>query len=66
MNITGNDLTDQAAKKRTKLQQLSSEKYMFLFYVKRKIKKSALSEWQEEYIKTNKGKFYSQFECFSR
>ena len=44
MNITGNEKTNQAAKKKTELQQLSSEKYVSLFYIKKKIKESALSE----------------------
>lgn len=66
MNITGNELADQAAKKKTEMQQSISEKYVSFSYIKRKIKESALSEWQEEYIKTNKGKFYSQFECLSK
>jgi RNase H len=66
MNITGNELADQAAKKGTEMQQSISEKYVSFSYIKRKIKESALSEWQEEYIKTNKGKFYSQFECLPK
>src|SRR6266496_5725379 len=66
MNITGNELADQAAKKETEMQQSISEKYVSFSYIKRKIKESALSEWQEEYIKTNKGKFYSQFECLPK
>ena len=39
---------------------------MFLSFIKRKIKKSALSEWQEKYVKAKKEKFYSQFESSSR
>jgi hypothetical protein len=67
MNIKGNELADQAAKKGTELQQASAEKYVSLSYIKRKIKESALLEWQKEYEKIkNKGKFYSQFECFPR
>ena len=66
MNITGNEKADQAAKKETEMQQTSAEKYVSLSFVKKKIKESALSEWQEEYVRTNKDKFYSQFDCFSR
>jgi hypothetical protein len=66
MNIKGNELADQAAKKGTELQKASTEKYVSLSFIKRKIKESALIEWQEEYAKTNKGRFYSQFQCFPR
>src|SRR6266496_3927223 len=66
MNIKGNELADQAAKKRTELQKISTEKYISLSFIKRKIKESALLEWQEEYAKINKGKFYSQFQCLPR
>ena len=66
MNIKGNELADQAAKKETELQRASTEKYVFFSFIKRKIKESALIEWQEEYAKTNKDKFYSQFQCLSR
>ena len=59
MNITGNEKADQAAKKGTEMQQTSVEKYVSLSFVKRKIKESALSEWQEEYVRTNKDKFYN-------
>ena len=65
MNITGNELADQAAKKGTELQK-SAEKYVSFSYIKRKIKESALLEWQEEYAKAKKSKFYSQFESSPR
>ena len=39
---------------------------MSISFIKRKIKESALIEWQEEYAKLEKGKFYSQFECSPR
>jgi len=61
MDITGNELADQAAKRGTELQKSSTEKYVSLSHIKRKIKESVLSEWQEEYAKTKKSKFYSQF-----
>ena len=66
MNITGNEKTDQAAKKGTELQQASAEKFVSLSFIKRKIKESALTEWQQEYAKMKKGKFYSQFESSPR
>src|SRR4030095_16460705 len=66
MNITGNEMADQAAKKSTQLQQQCAEKYVSLSFIKRKIKESALLEWQQEYEKSKKGRFYSQFESFSR
>src|SRR5438046_7251576 len=66
MNIKDNELANQAAKKETELQKISTEKYVSFSFIKRKIKESALLEWQEEYIKINKGKFYSQFQCFPR
>ena len=66
MNITGNEKADQAAKKGTESQQTNSEKYVSLSFIKRKIKESALIEWEKEYAKSNKGKFYSQFDCFPR
>ena len=66
INIKDNELADQATKKETELQKMSTEKYVSFSFIKRKIKESALIEWQEEYVKTNKDKFYSQFQCFSR
>ena len=44
MNIHGNKYTDEAAKKETKLQKISLEKYVFLTFIKRKIKKSSLNK----------------------
>ena len=44
MNITGNEKADQAARQGTKLQLKSAEKYVSLFFIKRKIKESALLE----------------------
>jgi len=66
MNITDNEKANQTAKKETELQKKSTEKYVSFSYIKKKIKESALIEWQEEYSKANKGKFYNQFQCFSR
>ena len=66
MNITDNELADQTAKKEAELQQTNTESVVSLSFIKRKIKESALLEWQEEYDKIKKGKFYSQFQCFSR
>ena len=61
MNITGNELADQTAKKEAELQQTNTESIVSLSFIKRKIKESALLEWQEKYAKTKKDKFYSQF-----
>ncbi len=44
MNIKGNELADQAAKKRTELQKTSTEKYVSFSFIKKKIKESALIE----------------------
>ena len=66
MNITGNELADQTAKKEAELQQTNTESVVSLSFIKRKIKESALLEWQEEYAKIKKGKFYSQFDSFPR
>ena len=44
INIIGNEKTDQVVKKKTELQQTSAEKFVFLSFIKRKIKESALSE----------------------
>ena len=44
MNIKGNELADQATKKRTELQKISTEKYISLSFIKRKIKELALLE----------------------
>ena len=66
MNIKSNELADQAAKKETELQKVNTEKYVFFSFIKRKIKESALIKWQEKYAKTNKNKFYSQFQYFPR
>ena len=66
MNITGNEKADQAAKRGTELQKTCAEKHVSLAFIKRKIRESALIEWEKEYAKSNKGKFYSQFECAPR
>ena len=66
MNITGNERADQAAKKGTELKQINAKRYVSISFIKRKIKESALIEWQEEYAKLEKGRFYSQFECSPR
>ncbi len=66
MNIKDNELANQAAKKRTELQKISTEKYISLSFIKRKIKESTLLEQQEECAKINKDKFYNQFQYLSR
>ena len=62
MNIHGNEYVDKAAKKGTKLQKISLEKYVSLAFIKRKIKESSLNKWQIEYEKSKKGRHYNQFE----
>ena len=62
MNIHGNKYADEAAKKGIELQKISLEKYVSLAFIKRKIKESSLNEWQIEYEKSKKGRYYSQFE----
>jgi len=42
MNIRGNKLADKVAKKGTKLQYVTSESYISLAFIKRKIKKTGL------------------------
>ena len=44
MNIKDNELADQTAKKETELQKISTEKYVFFSFIKRKIKESVLLE----------------------
>ena len=59
MNIHGNEYADKAAKKRTELQKISLEKYISLVFIKRKIKESSLNEWQTEYEKLKKDRYYN-------
>ena len=61
MNIQGNEYADKVAKKGTKLQKISLEKYVSLVFIKKKIKKSSLNEWQTEYENLEKGRYYNQF-----
>ena len=66
MNIQRNEYADKAAKKGTELQKISLEKYVSLAFIKRKIKESSLNEWQIEYEKSKKGRYYNQFEGISK
>jgi len=66
MNIHENKYADEAAKKKTKLQKISLEKYVSLAFIKRKIKESSLNEWQIEYEKLKKDRYYNQFESISK
>src|SRR5204863_1492138 len=66
MSIYGNEYADEAAKKETKLQKISLKKYVSLAFIKRKIKESFLNEWQIEYEKLKKGRYYNQFESISK
>ena len=63
-NTTGNDYADKAAKRGTELQNKSPESYISIAFVKRKIKESALAEWNRNWASsTKKGQHYSQFNC---
>ena len=42
MNIKGNELADKAAKKEIKLQYIISESYIFLIFIKKKIRETDL------------------------
>ena len=44
MNIHENKYVDEAVKKEIKLKKISLKKYVFLVFIKRKIKKSSLNE----------------------
>ena len=45
MNITGNELADQAAKKKAELQQANTESVVSLSFIRRRTKESDLLEW---------------------
>ena len=67
MNIKENELADKAAKKEIKLQRTAIESYIFIAFIKRKIKKSALIDWNNIWQASKaKEKHYSQFECKSK
>lgn len=64
MNIKGNELADKAAKKSTKIQRLAAESYISIAFIKRKVKESALTDWNQIWqVSEKKEKHYSQFEC---
>jgi len=64
MNIRGNELADKAAKKGTEMQRSAIESYISLAFISRKIKESALLDWNTLWQDSKKkGKHYSQFEC---
>ena len=44
MNIHKNEYVDEAVKKEIKLKKISFKKYVFLIFIKRKIKKSSLNK----------------------
>ena len=67
MNIKENKLADKAAKKETKLQRTAIESYISIAYIKRKVKESALIDWNNIWQASKaKEKYYSQFECKSK
>ena len=47
INIRGNKLADKAAKKETELQYVIPESYVSLTFIKRKIKETDLTDWNE-------------------
>jgi ribonuclease HI len=64
MNIRGNELADKAAKKGTELQHTTSESYISLAFIKRKIRETGLTNWNNIWSDSkSKGKHYNQFEC---
>ena len=67
MNIRGNELADKAVKKGTELQYVISESYISLAFIKRKIKETGLTNWNEIWSNfKSKNKYYTQFECKSK
>ena len=67
INIKRNELANKAAKKEIKLQRTAIESYIFIAYIKRKIKESALIDWTSIWQAFKaKEKQYSQFECKSK
>ena len=64
MNIKGNELANKAAKKGIELQYVTPKSYIFLAFIKRKIRETGLANWNDIWTdSTAKGKHYSQFEC---
>jgi ribonuclease HI len=62
MNIRGNELADKAAKKGTELQYITSESYISLAFIKRKIRETGLTNWNNIWTDSEtKGKHYKQF-----
>ena len=60
MNIKRNELADKAAKKETKLQRITIESYISIAYIKRKVKESALIDWNNIWQASKvKEKYYS-------
>ena len=67
MNIRENELADKTAKKDTEMQRSAIESYISLAFISRKVKKSALLDWNTLWQDSKKkGKHYSQFECKSK
>jgi len=64
MNIKENELANKAAKKETKLQYISLKSYIFLAFIKRKIRETGLINWNNIWLDSkSKGKHYKQFKC---
>ena len=67
MNIKRNELADKTTKKEIKLQRTTIESYISIAYIKRKIKESALIDWNNIWqVSKIKEKHYSQYECKSK
>ena len=59
MNIRGNELTDKAAKKETELQYINLKSYVSLIFIKRKIRETGLTNWNNIWTDSeSKGKHY--------
>ena len=64
INIKENELVDKVVKKEIKLQYITPESYIFLAFIKRKIRETGLIDWNNIWLESkSKGKHYKQFEC---
>ena len=60
MNIKENELANKAIKKGTELQHVTPESYIFLAFVKRKIRETGLANWNDIWTDSiTKDKHYS-------
>ena len=64
MNIKENELANKIIKKEIELQYITSKSYIFLAFIKRKIRETGLIDWNNIWLESkSKGKHYKQFEC---